>query len=225
METFQEKRWRWGRLAFLLFTTIILVACGGRESASTPVPPTDTPPTAAATETPEEPANAAESPLAQPESPLLQPESPLTAAPAASTPVPMWPKSEEEAIELAANTTAPEPQAGMGALSGVLYSFGTDEAIYGTGFYLSVADEVDDKFVPPSVLFGPRPENGDIVGKTNMVGQVQLDAVPPGSYYMQVWTVYSWLPTFGSKDTSEPILITVEEGAPLDLGVIYANWP
>ncbi len=79
--------------------------------------------------------------------------------------------------------------------------------------------------MPPEVYFGPKPENGDVGGKTNLIGQVQLDQIPPGHYYMLVWTVYNWLSVFESPDSPEPLLITIEAGDQLELGVLYSNWP
>ncbi|MCC6457420.1 MAG: hypothetical protein IT328_20865 [Caldilineaceae bacterium] len=207
-----------GRLTLLLITALLVAACGGNEPTPTPAaaPAATTAPAAA---TPEEPAGAPESPLDQPESPLLQPESPLTTAPASP------PQTEEDAIALAAETAAPEPAEGFGSLSAVLWSHGIKQAIFGTQFYLTPADEVDGEFVPPEIYFGPQPENGDVGSKTNLIGQVQLDNIPPGHYYMLVWTVYNWLSVFQSPDSTEPLLITIEEGDQLELGVLYSNWP
>ena len=229
MQTNRNSTWR--NLTLLAITALLIAACGGDEeptpapttaSATATTAPTAT--TAAATDTPEA-ASAPESPLAQPESPLAQPESPLTTAPAAPTPLPNYPKSEEEALALAAETTPPDPIDGHGALGGVVYSFGNNRAVYGTNFYLTPAEEVDGEFVPPEIYFGPKEENGDIIGQTNELGQFQLDNVPPGNYYFMLWTVYNWLSTFDAEESAEPILIEIKDGDQVDLGVIYANWP
>jgi hypothetical protein len=113
----------------------------------------------------------------------------------------------------------------MGSIAGVVYSYGTREAVFGTSYYLAVAQQVEGEYVPPEVNFGPRPEMGDISGRTNELGQMQLDNVPPGTYYMLLWSVYNWLSVYESQGAAAPLLITVEEGDQLDLGVIYANWP
>ena len=223
---------QWGRIALLLVTVAILTACG-----SSPAAPAQAAPTVAATEeasaTPAEEADAVEdtrsesplaapeSPLAQPESPLGQPDSPLTAE---SSDVPV-PATEEEAIALAAETIAPEAGEGFGTLSGLLYSFGVDAIVPGTQFYLTPADEVNGNFVPPSIYFGPRAEEGDVVGFSTLAGQVLVEDIPPGSYYLAVWTVYDWLLAFESPDAESPLLITVEEGDELNLGMLYVNWP
>lgn len=215
----------WSIAFSLCLTAVIIAACGGRaEPTATPTMAPTVAPTAApiATEAVAEPASAPESPLAQPESPLEQPESPLTVA---ATPVPDWPRSEEAALAVAEQTTPPVPQEGAGSIGGVIYSYGIREAVPGTQFYLTPADEVDGEFVPPEIYFGPRPEMGDVVGQTSMTGQIQLDNVPPGNYYLMLWTVYNWLSVYPSRENSAPLLITVEPGDQLDLGLLYVNWP
>jgi hypothetical protein len=208
------------RVALLIGTALILAACGG--GGAEPAAPAAT---TAPTNTPETAPSAPESPLDQPQSPLGQPESPLTAAPAAPTAAPEWPRSEEEAKAVADQTTVPEPLDGFGAIAGEVYSYGIGEAVPGTQFYLTRADEVNGKFVPPEVYFGPRPETGDIVGMTTGLGQVQLNNVPPGHYYMLLWTVYNWLSVYESEGAPAPLQITIEAGDKLDLGMIYVNWP
>ena len=223
----------WQQGALLASAALVLAACGGNEEptptpATAPATATSAPAPATAapeTSTPETASSAAESPLAQPESPLGQPDSPLTTAATAAPAQPDWPRSEEEAIAVAGETTVPEPQEGMGAIGGVIYYYGIKEAVPGTQFYLTAVEEVDGEFVPPSVNFGPRLEMGDIVGTTTMQGQVQLDNVPPGNYFMLLWTVYNWLSVYPSEGAPAPLLITIEEGDQLDLGVIYTNWP
>jgi hypothetical protein len=42
---------------------------------------------------------------------------------------------------------------------------------------------------------------------------------------MMLWTVYNWLPLFPTIDSEEQVLITVEDGSKIDLGVLYVNWP
>jgi hypothetical protein len=213
---------QWGRIALLLVTAAIITACGG-----SPAAPAEAVPTVAASEEAAENAQSAsplavpESPLAQPGSPLGQPDSPLTAE---SSDVPV-PATEDEAIALAAETVAPEAGEGFGTLSGVLYSFGIDAIVPGTQFYLTPADEVNGNFVPPSIYFGPRTEEGDVVGFSTLAGQVLVEDIPPGSYYLAVWTVYDWLLAFESPDAASPLLITVEEGDELNLGMLYVNWP
>lgn len=222
-----------GKLAPLMLATIILAACGGRnEPTPTPIPPEPTATTAPVEATVEpttqatsEPAqSASESPLAQPESPLAQSESPL-AQPESPLTIEV-PQNEAEAIALAEVTEPPVPQEGKGSLSGVIYSFGSVPGIIpGTTYYLLEAKEVDGVMVPPPVFLGPNPDNGDIFGNTSKSGQIFLDNVPPGQYFMTVWTVYNYLLLFPTPETGKPLLITVEEGDQQNLGVLYAEWP
>lgn len=95
----------------------------------------------------------------------------------------------------------------------------------GTSFYLANALEADGKFLPPAIYFGPKAESGDYSGLSDMRGVVQLDDVPPGHYYLMVWSVYNWLNTFDNADESYPVLITVNPGEKTNLGVLYADWP
>jgi len=158
------------------------------------------------------------SPLAQPKSPLAQPASPLTQA---TIPIPL---SEEDAIAMAATAEAPIPEKGFGTLTSLVWSTNINQVVGGVQTYLVKADEVDGKFFPPAILRGPK--ESDVYGNTNAAGQVQLEKIPPGHYYMMVWTVYNWLDAFSTTDAdAKPTLITVNDGDRLNMGVQYTNWP
>jgi hypothetical protein len=228
----------------LLVFALVVGACGGGEE---PAPATATPAAEAAadatTETTSDAAAAAaaaqDSPLAEPNSPLAQPESPLPAASDAAeqaagqaAAAPQGP-SIEIAVpsdfgvisQLAQETKAPAPKAGMATLSGVLYSPVINRVIPGTQFYLTPAIEENGQTYIPSVFVGPQVDLGDVAGITNENGQLILDSVPPGKYYLAVWTVYNWPLAFGSKDDALPLLITLEPGDQRDLGLLYVEWP
>jgi hypothetical protein len=208
-----------------LLVAALVAACGGDEEPTPEPPPAPTATTAAPTPEAEEPAEdaqedaQAESPLDQPRSPLLQPESPLTVA------FPPLPTTEEEAIALAENTAAPEPtEEGLGSLSGVLWTYQTDQAIYGIQTYLVPAVEFEGNYITPALLQGPAEDS--VTDIPNPAAQVLMNDVPPGHYYMVVWTIYNWI--FVEEDGSGagvPRLITVEEGDQLQLGVLYMDWP
>ena len=221
---------RWSRTALLLTMAVLIAACGGTEStpeaAELPTAIPTTAPTAVPTAIPTiAPTVMAEtqstSPLDQPQSPLTQAESPLV------TNVITKPRTEEEAIALAAVTTAPEPTDGFGSFSGLVYSFGgSPGAIPETQFYLVEATELDGRLIPPPIYLGPRPEEGDVYGATSALGQVQIGEIPPGNYYVAVWTLYGWLLAFPTPlEEQSPRLITIEAGDQLNLGVLYVNWP
>jgi len=218
----------WGRLTVLVATAALLAACGGSEPTPTPVPPTPVPPTAtsapAATTAPTvapTAASAAESPLAQPASPLAAPESPLQ-TPGVSLASPTTPAA---AAALAAQLTISEPVAGKGSLGFVLYSTSLHQGIPRTGYYMTAAVEDNGKFIPPPIYLGPKLENGDYAGASDQNGVVRVDNVPPGHYYLMVWSPYTWLNTFDKTDESYPVLITVNPGEKSNLGVLYTDWP
>lgn len=225
----------WVAAALLALT---VAGCGGGEDATpTPAPTATAAPAAPATATPAEANTASEpvSPLAEPVSPLSQPPSPLPAgeatgeATAAAVQGPhigiAVPADINAITELAGETEAPTPQEGMAALSGVLYSPVVNRIIPGTQFYLTPAIEQDGQLHIPTLFEGPKEAEGDIIGISNDQGQILLDNIPPGNYYMPVWTIYDWPLAFGGKDEKLPLLITVEAGEQLDLGLLYVQWP
>lgn len=213
-----------GKLAPLMLAATVLAACGGRsEPTPTPLPPEPTVAAATVAAT-EPPPSAPESPLAQPESPLAQSESPL-AQPDSPLTIEI-PQSLDEAIALAAMTEPPVPQEGKASLTGIIYSFGTVPGIVpGTTYYLIEAQEVDGLMVPPPFFSGPNPDAGDVFGNTTKAGEISLDNVPPGTYFIGVWTIYDYLLAFPTPESSQPLLITVEEGDQQNLGIVYAEWP
>lgn len=221
----------WVAAALLALT---VAGCGGGEDATpTPAPAATAAPAAPATATPAEANTASEpvSPLAEPVSPLSQPPSPLpageeTAAGVQGPHIGIAVPSDINAItELAGETKAPTPQEGMAALSGVLYSPVVNRIIPGTQFYLTPAIEQDGQLHIPTLFEGPKEAEGDIIGISNDQGQILLDNIPPGNYYMPVWTIYDWPLAFGGQDEKLPLLITVEAGEQIDLGLLYVQWP
>ncbi len=229
-------------LALLLATA--LTACGRDKETPTSTPPpavtsapavvpTDTPaPAAVPTDTPvpaaqpESPLGQPESPLGQPESPLGQPDSPLTTINGKEiTANPARPLDRAALVSLVNATTAPVPQDGMAAVSAVLFSYAFNSPIVTTYFYLTPAAVVDGTPVPEIAIYGPRPDKGDVGGNTNEQGQLMLDNVPPGDYFMLVSSFYDWPAAFNSPDDWMPALISVQAGQQLDLGLLYVNWP
>lgn len=123
----------------------------------------------------------------------------------------------------AADTTAPQPQSGMGSLSGTVFSFNSRVVVPDTVFYLARA--VDESKVP-AILAGPEDAKGDITGRTDAEGKFALDNVPPGGYYLVVWSPYSWsIGVDASQDPPLERLITVEAGQSQALGVVEFSWP
>jgi hypothetical protein len=127
--------------------------------------------------------------------------------------------------QLAQDTKAPAPKDGMASLSGVLYTPVVNRIIPGTQFYLTPAIEDNGQLYIPTMFVGPQVEKGDVAGITNEKGQVLLDNVPPGDYYLAVWTIYNWPLAFGAQEDQLPLLITVKAGEQRDLGLLYVEWP
>ena len=127
--------------------------------------------------------------------------------------------------QLANETKAPAPQEGMASLSGVLYSPGINRIIPGTQFYLTPAIEDNGQLYIPTMFVGPQLDKGDVAGISNEKGQIMLDNIPPGNYYMPVWAIYNWPLAFGAKDDKLPLMITLKAGEQRDLGLLYVEWP
>lgn len=193
-----------------LAVLLLLASCGGggaTEAAATPDA------SAAAEQV---------SPLTAQVSPLPQPASPLITGPLIEIAVP----SDINVItQLAQETKAPAPAEGMASLSGVLYSPKVNRIIPGTNFYLTPAIEENGQSYIPTMFVGPKEDSGDVAGFTNEKGQLMLDNIPPGNYYLAVWSVYDWLLAFGDAADELPLLITLEEGDQRDLGLLYVDWP
>ncbi len=219
----------WGRAALLMALVVLLAACGGSAVEPEPTAAPSATETTATTEPAQEVQSEvqSESPLNAPESPLDQPESPLTteSTEAEVEAAVAIPQSRDEAQALVASTAPPSAEDGFGSISGLLFSHNLEAIVPGTQFYLTPADEVDGDFVPPAVYFGPRENGEDVYGFSNEAGLVALDNIPPGNYYLAVWTVYNWLLAYSDPDASSPMLVTIEEGDELNLEMLYVDWP
>lgn len=230
-----------GALLIVMLSLTLAACAGGQEGmpASAPPAPTATAAVPAATTAAAEVDQV--SPLPNPDSPLVQPASPLapddstsTQASAQATLQPavqgphieiMVPSDLAVITQLAQDTKAPIPKDGMASLSGLLYSPAINRIIPGTQFYLTPAIEDNGQLYIPSMFVGPQVEKGDVLGFSNEKGQIVLDNVPPGNYYMAVWTVYNWPLAFGAQEDNLPLLITVKAGEQRDLGLLYVEWP
>jgi len=127
--------------------------------------------------------------------------------------------------ELAADTKADPPSSGKASISAVLYSPSINRVIPGTAFYLTKAIEDNGKLLIPTLFGGPNPEKGDIAGFTNDYGQLILQDVAPGNYYLVVWTVYNWPLAFAGPDEPLPLLLQLSPDETRDLGLLYVEWP
>lgn len=118
----------------------------------------------------------------------------------------------------------PTPQEGKAAVSGVLYTFTGKGPVPGTVFYLTPAKGEDNR--PPVAYTGPNEEAGDVAGQSNEKGQIALNNIPPGSYYLVVWAPYNWVMAVESDvDMTTPRLIQLSADQKQNLGKIYVGWP
>jgi hypothetical protein len=153
----------------------------------------------------------------------LAPVSPIAtpAAPVSPIATPAAPVSPIATPAAPAITVVPEK--GKAALSGLLYSLNFQRTIPETAFYLIPA-EADKQ--PPEVLFGPRPEKGDIRGFSDAEGRFLLNNIPPGDYFMAVWAPLNWiLAVEGASADSNPRLISLSPDESKTLGTINVPWP
>ena len=118
----------------------------------------------------------------------------------------------------------PVPDDGKAAISGILYSYTIHQVIPGTAFYLSPAVGPDKQDVSP-LLVGPQIENGDIPGRSESNGGVQLNNISPGNYYLVVWAPYSWSVAQVSNVDHKPRLLTLQPNQRTFLETIYLSWP
>lgn len=119
---------------------------------------------------------------------------------------------------------APQPSPGKASISGTLYSVSTSRVIPETPFYLTRGIGSDERLLP-IVLEGPNPEKGDLSGKTDAMGQFQLNGIPPGNYYLFVWAPYTWVPADNSATDLTPRLLELSANQKEPLGIVYVSWP
>jgi hypothetical protein len=151
------------------------------------------------------------------ESPIpTQPTSPGTESPVATP-------SSGGISPAATPAEIPVPEEGKAAIGGALYTFSGHGPIPETVFYLTPA--LGETNRPPQVLTGPSKEEGDVQGQSGPQGQVTLNSIPPGNYYLAVWAPYAWILAVESADDQTPRLITLDAGQRENLGTIYVAWP
>ena len=146
------------------------------------------------------------------QSPLDKPSAPSKDSPMA-TPADELPKGPSR---------IPAPSSGKASVGGVIYTYTFSKILPGATFYLTHA--VGEKKQLPPLLVGPVQEAGDVTGITDDKGQFVLTNVPPGSYYLIVWSPpYTW--EIGEKQDRTPRLIELQANQTESLGVVYLPWP
>jgi hypothetical protein len=119
---------------------------------------------------------------------------------------------------------APQPDGGLAALSGALFSYTIEKIIPETMFYLTPA-QGDSRNEMPGFLAGPDASRGDLVEHSDPYGNFQLADIPPGSYFLIVSAPSNWCPAETSPDDPTPRLIQLAAGDRLALGIVYVSWP
>lgn len=123
-----------------------------------------------------------------------------------------------------APSDAPAPQSDKAAISGILFSYTIRQTIPETAFYLTPAVGPDQNEMPP-MLIGPRPEIGDISGRSANDGQIAMNDIPAGNYFLVVWAPYNWVIAQVSDADNAPLLLELSANQALPLGVIFLSWP
>jgi hypothetical protein len=119
---------------------------------------------------------------------------------------------------------APVPDPGKASISGVLYSHTINQVVVGTGFYLLPAVGPEKKDVP-SIIVAPDPSKGDIISYSDNNGDISINDIPPGNYYLVVWAPMNWSIAQTSEQDTTPRLLELNAGSRVPLGVIYISWP
>lgn len=123
-----------------------------------------------------------------------------------------------------ASPEAPMPAAGQASISGVLYSARSGVSIPGTMFYLTPATGPEKRSMP-SILIGPEESRGDIRGQSDATGAFTLNNIPPGNYFLIVWSPYNWPEADISAADPTPRLIELKAQQREALGDVYVGWP
>ena len=131
---------------------------------------------------------------------------------------------EGPALLPAAQANAPVPEEGKASISGTLFSHTSASVIAGTLYYLTPANVLGAEDAPV-LLIGPQVERGDITGFSGNDGQFELSAIPPGRYLLAVWAPYSWSVAQRSPEDQGPLILELESGERLALGIVYVPWP
>ncbi len=115
---------------------------------------------------------------------------------------------------------APQPEAGKGSISGVLYSISKNSALAFNTFFLTAA-EGDNKKTPPPFTIGPVEGRGNILGSTDENGEFSLANVPPGNYFFIAWAPMDWPMAVTSPEDQTYRLVEISADQKNILGIVY----
>lgn len=201
-------------LLFIIISASLLVACSGQIAAPPSANGQPVEPTGPQGET-EYPA------LSQPSQEELAYPMPQQQEVDEGYPVEGFPSVDANSLRPG---DAPEPQPGHASISGILYSTSLERTIPGTMFYLTEGLGEDKTEMPPAFV-GPIEGSRDFVAYTDSGGQFSIDNIPPGNYFLVVQAPMNWAVAQISRAEFKPLLLELEAGEKLSLGVVYVSWP
>jgi len=129
-------------------------------------------------------------------------------------------QSKINPLEIKNFPQVPDPEPGLGSMSGILYSPVLSQIIPNNAFYLMPAIG-ENNSVPP-IIAGPDPEQGDIHGFSDEKGWIILNNIKPDLYFLVVWSPYDWL--LAEDEDQKPLLIEIFEDSKNPLNIISIPW-
>lgn len=117
-----------------------------------------------------------------------------------------------------------KPSDGKASISGMIYSFTSKMTLPDTKIFLTKA--LGDENAPPPLLMSPDESVGDVIGRTDMNGEFQINNIPPGNYYLIVWgpDISSIVVNLSAENYS-PLLFTLQPNEKYNLGILNVSWP
>ncbi len=119
---------------------------------------------------------------------------------------------------------APQPEPGLAAISGLLYSTTQQRGVPETPFYLSPGVGEGNRFIV-DVIGDPIPARGDVLAVTDAAGVFSLNNIPPGNYFLLTWAPYNWYPAYRSLSERVPLFLELSADQAVALGTLYVEWP
>jgi len=149
-------------------------------------------------------------------------ENDISPLPTTSLPATPIPDRERESQDDLATVVVPDPEEGLAAVAGTLYTYSGHGPVPETLFYLTPVRGENGEELP--AIF-TEPTELDILGNSGPNGEVQLSNIPPGKYFFIVWAPYNWIVAVDAPGSATLRLIEVASGDQLQLGNIYVAWP
>jgi hypothetical protein len=141
-----------------------------------------------------------------------------------------YPAPEDQIVALesgpppAAPVDAPATEAGTASISGVLFSRTNRTVIPGTDLTI-IAAGGEDGNQPPEILGPNSVPDAALTVRSDEQGWFSLTNIPPGKYYLFVWTTYDWRVAEKGENDQGQWLIELNADQRQPLGVVYVTWP